>query len=210
MTLTMSGPIVGRHVIAKRFEEHFPALLADLRVEWGLDEADLPDPAKYVPRAADAIDVFPLFSVSTGVESTTRRVEHDEAGGKFRTTYPMEVYLWTITSGVGAAEDMRDRMAAAVKVFLLRDQTFGGADMSLDEDTFTQSYSDISKARSGDRFVAGSQTAFDLIVFEGLEGFGATLRPRVDTVSVYGVVEGSPFVNPQVPIPPPPVHPSLE
>lgn len=210
MTLTMTGPILGRHIIAARFEKRFPALLADLRVEWGLDEADLPDPVKYLPRAADAIDKFPLLAVSTGIESTTRRVEHDEEDGKWRTTYPIEVYLWTIADGIGASEDMRDRMSTAVKIFLLRDQTFGGSQVGLDEDTFTQAYSDITKTRGGDRFVAGSQSAFDLTVFEGLEGFGATLRPHVGRVTAYGVVEGSPFVSPQVPILPSPVHPALE
>lgn len=210
MTLTMTGPILGRHVIAARFEAHFPALLRDLRVEWGLDEADLPDPVKYLPRAADAIDQFPMLAVSTGVESTTRRIEHDAEGGKWRSTYPIEVYLWTVADGVGASEDMRDRMSAAVKIFLLGDQTFGGSQVGLDEDTFTQAYSDITKTRGGDRYVAGSQSAFDLIVFEGLEGFGATLRPRVDTVGAYGVSDGSPFATQPTPIVPPPVHPSLE
>lgn len=209
----MVGPILGRTLITNFFEANFPRVLADLRIEWGLDETDLPDPVKYVPREPDAIDAYPMIAVATGLLGRTEKIEHTVGGGAYRTTYPFEVYAWTLGAGRGPAQDLRDRMGAAVKVMLLSYPTFGaaadGIDAWMDESTFEQSWSDIQKTRAGDHFAAGSMCAFDLVMTEEMGLYGATLTPTVDTVSVRADSGGSPFAVRPTPLPEP-VHPAFE
>lgn len=206
----MAGPILGRTLIANFFEANFPRVLADLRIEWGLDEIDLPTPVKYVPREPDAVDQYPMIAVATGLLGRTERIEHTTGGGQYRTIYPFEVYAWTLGEGRGPAQDLRDRMGAAVKVMLLSYPTFGaaadGIDAFMDESTFEQSWSDIQKTRGGDRYAAGSMCAFDLVMTEEMGVYGATLTPTVDTVSVRAASSGSPFAAEKTPL----IHPAYE
>lgn len=192
--LKMHGPVLARKVIHDHLKAVLPAALVDLRTEWALSAATLPDPVLYVPREPDQLDRWPTVAVTTGVEATTRRVEHDSGGGEFVTEYPVEVYVWVRADSRGAVQDMRDYMATALKVVLLGNPTFDrpAQDMLLNESTFEQRYSDI-QAVKGERFVAGAMSTFDLSVVEHLGPFGSQTSATVDRVLVRGYSEGNPF-----------------
>lgn len=192
--LKMHGPQFSRKAINDFLTANFPAILADLRIEWKLTLLQLPEPVRYVAREPDNLDVWPTIAVTTGVESTTRRIEHGDLGGEFVTTYPIEVYSWINAENKGPCEDMRDYMATAVKVALLLNPTLKrtAQDMLLNESTFEQRYSDLQKVK-GERYVAGSMSAFDLTVVEHLGPFGTQSSDTVGSVAVRGDSEGAPF-----------------
>lgn len=188
----MHGPALGRHVIKDYLEVALPLALADLRAEWVMTAEALPDPVLYSPREPDTLDRWPTIAVTTGIEATTRRIEHDDGGGEFLTQYPIEVYCWVNAPGRGAAQDMRDAMATAMKVVLLGNPTFDrpAQDMLLNESTFEQRYSDIQPVK-GERFVAGAMSTFDLSVVEHLGPYGSQpSSATVDRVLVRGYSEG--------------------
>lgn len=205
--LLMHGPSYSRLAITSFLEVAFPEALIDLRNEWGMTEEELPNPVKYVPREPDVLDIWPLVAVTTGVEATTRRIEHDADGGQFVTSYPMEVYVWVNTENRGPTVEMRDAMATAMKVVLLGQQTFARADQDIymNDATFEQRFSDLQKVK-GDRYVAGSLTAFDVLVTENLGPYGSQSSATVDRVAVRGYSEGTPFAEPT----PFPAHPAFE
>lgn len=205
--LKMHGPSLCRHIITDFLKVELPAALVHLRVEWDMDVESLPNPVKYVPYEPGKLDQWPTIAVVTGVESTTRRIEHGSEGGEFVSTYPIEVYSWVNFENTGVTQDARDAMATALKVVLLENPTFDRPqqDIVLNEATFEQRYSDMQKVK-GDRFVAGSLSAFDVLVTEHLGPYGSRQSDTVDTVAVRGYSEGTPFIEASTF----PIHPAFE
>lgn len=204
--LKMHGPTYGREIITQWLRAQFPSILQDLRVEWGMNESQLPDPVLYVSREPDELDRWPLIAVTTGIEAVTRRLEHDTEGGNYLASYPVEVYSWVRAEGKGPTIEMRDAMATAIKVALLMYPTFGRTDedVSLNEATFEQRYSELQHVK-GERYVAGSLSAFGLQVYENTGPFGSQVSHTVATTAVSGYSEGTPFAQPT----PLPEHPAL-
>jgi hypothetical protein len=210
MTLAMHGPRPVRHAIRDFLFVEFPKTIIALRAELGLedDQLPLPDgPDSYLPREVENLDRFPLLAVSVGRGATGHVELLDGGRSLYRTTYDVQVFDWIRGEGWNETQDMRDDHGTALRLTLLRNQTFGGReDMVLVESTMVQEFSEVQPVK-GDRFVAGSFVGFSVQVDEVLIPINASQLSTVEEVAVTGQNVGVPlpFVSATLGL-----HPGLE
>lgn len=156
-----------RRAVADYLRANLPMYLADLRLLWGVDEHDLPDPAEVLPRPALAVDKWPLIAVASTTDFLDGRVDAGGGSIEYDTTYTLRVFSWIIAPKQDVVWDMRDRYASAIRVALLDSPTLGGQPVVVQEPGVATAAGEPEKA-NGDRWLAGSFLTVRLRVHEAL------------------------------------------
>lgn len=188
MTL-MRGATYVRESIAAFLAQAMPVTMATARTDWGLDEYHLPDPAMIYTTERYALDHYPCVVVTVESVDGFERFGHTETSAqKYRPRYKARLFTWVRTprdSGGTVIEPefaetirLRDDYAAVVRATLLRYGSLLGEGLLWHEDTYVESFSDVTSAK-GDRFVAGAAHTFDVQVDEEL------VLPAVGSADVF-------------------------
>lgn len=169
--LRMRGVRLAKTVVHDFLAAEFPPHLARLRLEWQLAPEQLPDPKRYHRNPLLTIDQWPVLALDAQRAPTLRRTGYtdDLPGVEYAARYSLRVFCWVNAEGYDACIDQRDDITTAVRRLFVESPTIGVPDEAavVQENTLQESYSDVTKAK-GDRYVAGSFVAFDLLVVEGV------------------------------------------
>lgn len=166
--MSVDGPWTAKSLVTTYLEWDLPQRLTEYRNRWQLDDERLPNPAKYLAYEPIGLDAWP--TIITVQMSTLGMDRHDYTGGRdpiYRCRYQMRTFVWTCDVEPGGVTESRDRLTAVVRAALLDRpcMTVGPynndfADVSLDEGTLREEYSDITQVK-GDRFIAGAYLAYE-------------------------------------------------
>lgn len=155
---------------------NLPAWLDALRAEWNLTAAQLPNPVQYSRNPVRAIDKWPVISLNAVAAPGARRsqvLENDQI--EYTTRYGLQVYVWVRAQEWDNAIDQRDDLTTATTSLILANPTFNLPDEQFllveeNRNAITESYSDITPTKQGDRFICGALIAFAVDVREVLSG----------------------------------------
>lgn len=174
MTVTpLRGATAVRAVVADYLETTVPAYIAQARIDWGLDENELPLPVAYDAYEPYALDKWPLIGVSVAQAGGFNRVNyHPDMSQQYLTTYTVRVYTWVRTpvdeEGIPLEPEysesirLRDDLAACVRSALLISGCLGQPDAILfDEGSLSEEYSETDPVK-GNRFVGGVIHSFTI------------------------------------------------
>lgn len=160
-----------------------PVIVDQARIDWELDEYQLPYPVGYDAYEPYALDKWPLIGVNIVQSDNFIRLDYDGAmSQKYLSKYLVRVFTWVRTPmGIdetpmepeySEAIRLRDDLAAVVRATLVRSGSLGqpGA-FIFDESSLTEEYSEATGVK-GDRFVSGVIHTFDLRVDESVPILG--------------------------------------
>ncbi len=202
----LGGPNGARTIIATYLANRLPTVfLPAMRVDLGLDQFRLPNPARYDAYDPYEQDVWPkVGSIITGSDGhglgdwTTNTTAELSMSELYTPTYNMIIFAWARTPLLAddswatppreSALLLRDHLAAAVRMALLDDPGLGYTNDSvkLITERMREEYLEGVELSSGSRWAAGVQWFVPLRVSEAL-----ALAP-------YGVAET--FITEIVPV----------
>ena len=171
-----------------------PEIVDQARVDWGLDEYQLPYPVKYDAYEPYALDRWPLIGVNVATGNSFTRYQYTRYGSnQYMSQYAVRVFTWVRTPmdedqiplepGYSESIRLRDDLTACVRAALLRSGCLSQPDAILfDEASLTEDYSEATGVK-GSRFVAGVIHSFNIRYDEtvALVGLGSTDTIELET-----------------------------
>lgn len=194
MTNRVFGALPAKKALRDHIKTNFPGYLDTWRSAAGIDPDDLvaPDQDAYFHNETQALDRWPMISISAPRVPSLRRMEQGEDGSAtYETVYALRVFGWVRHEGWSETIDMRDNFMACLTNFLLDNQAITEY-MFLDENTLSVENSDVAAGKGG-RYIAGGYIAFNV---RAEESVGRTPSGTVATT--------------QADVHPIPIHPALE
>lgn len=193
MTLFRGATLV-RDAVVAYLSNTVPEIVDQARVDWNLDEYELPYPVGYDAYEPYALDKWPLLGVNVVQADTFVRLDYDDAmSQQYLSKYLVRVFTWVRTPfnsddtpmepEYSESIRLRDDLAAVVRASLVRSGSLGqpGA-LLFDESSLSEEYSEATGVK-GDRFVSGVIHSFEVRVDESvpIDGLG-----EANTINVTG------------------------
>lgn len=194
-----------KQMITSYLQWDLPTRLLAYRNSWQLDITELPDIQRFKTYGVTVVDEWPTIAT---VQVRTKKIERSDytAAGDpiYRMTYQMRTFIWVRSDGPNDLDDperddrdarenvtmMRDRMVAVLRSSLLDrlcmhsgPHTTATHDVSLDEGTMTEEFSDIAAVKGGRRAASGF-LSYEFSVNE------PTIRLPIGTLSSLEVTGG--------------------
>ena len=168
----MQGAQFAKYYVNSYLSSDIPNRLTKYRSGRNLDDRELPSPELYLTYEPIALDHWPtLITVAISTNSFERMMLGAQGDPLYRVNYAMRTYIWAKTDGSEQVTLMRDRLTTVLRSALLdkpslnrHDETFG-CDVSLDESSLSEEFSDLTLVK-GDRVLAGSYLGYTLSINE--------------------------------------------
>ena len=185
--LLLRGATAVRSAVVAYLTDVVPTVVDQARIDWALDEYQLPYPVKYDAYEPYALDRWPLIGVNVASGGSFTKYQYGRYGSsQYMSQYAVRVFTWVRTPmdedqiplepGYSESIRLRDDLAACVRAALLRSGCLSQPDAILfDEASLTEDYSEATGVK-GSRFVAGVIHSFNIKYDEAvpLVGLGST------------------------------------
>lgn len=161
----LRGATAIRAIVADYLETVVPTVVGQARIDWSLNETQLPLPVAYDAYEPYALDKWPLIGVTVAQAGTFNKVNfYPDMSPQYLTEYTVRVYTWVRTpvdeGGIPLEPEysesirLRDDLAACVRAALLISGGLGQSDLWFDESSLSEEYSETDPVK-GNRFVGG-------------------------------------------------------
>ncbi len=169
----MNGPKRIRHWVTDFLASDIPTRLVAYRSWWGLTEAELPTPKKFLTYEPVAIDAWPMvYTVVLNTLSVTRSDYDFDENPRYEIRHAVRTYIWSKAVGPEAATDKRDDLTVVIRDALMDlpavssyDATQTDCSAVIDESTIREEFSDLTLIK-GDRILAGAYIQYDVVMTE--------------------------------------------
>lgn len=199
----MNGPKRVRHWTNDFLASDVPTRLVGYRTWWGLTEADLPTPQKFLTYEPVSIDAWPMvYTVVLSTTAVTRSDYDFDENPKYEIRHQVRTYIWSKAVGPEPATDMRDDLTVVIRDALMDlpavssyNSTQTDCSAVIDESTIREEFSDLTLIK-GDRILAGAYIQYDVVMTETVtrEALGVIgVTPSV-TVQLIEKVPNAPTV----------------
>ena len=167
----MYGAQFAKSYVNSYLSGDIPIRMIDYRNGWGVDDEQLPTPAKFLTYEPIALDEWP--TIITVVMSTNKieRIGYSNSNPLYRVNYTMRTYVWVRDAGSAETTLMRDRFTTVVRSALLDYPCLKATDpqetfrIQIDEGSMQEQFSDLTLLK-GDRVLAGAYISYDLSIDE--------------------------------------------
>jgi len=169
----MNGAQFAKAYVNDYLKSDLPIRLVSYRNGWGVDDAVLPTPAKFVVYEPLVLDHWP--TIITIVISTNKleRIGYDKSNPLYRVEYSMRTYIWAKADGAEETTIMRDRLTTVVRSALLDYPCLKAYDenhresfrLVIDEGSMREEFSDLTLVK-GDRYLSGAYVSYTLSMDE--------------------------------------------
>jgi hypothetical protein len=138
---------------------------------WGLDDATLPTPIKFLTYEPLAMDEWPTIITVAISTSYFDRLGFIGSDPEYRVAYNMRTYVWVRTEGSEETTLMRDRLSAILRSSLLDYPSMKFVDprqtfkAEIEQTSLSEEYSDLTLLK-GDRVLAGAYLGYTIYMNE--------------------------------------------
>lgn len=197
----MRGASYARKYIADYLSVAIPPLLEEARIEFGLQDFQLPDPLDYNSYDPLQFNKFPSIGSLVSRTSNWRRTDiNDYAEEEYEGVYAVRVFIWCRTPELpngtweepsyDAALRVRDDLLGLVRSALLGSPSLNSDGIcAINEGTLAEDYYDAFKSNDqSSRWIAGGNLSFDMRVNERTykDKLGVSENMKIDASSNKG------------------------
>ena len=172
----MVAPLMHGSHFAKAFVSNYlsydmPTRMVKYRNGWGLDDASLPMPLKFLTYEPLAMDEWPTIITVAISTSYFDRLGFIGSDPEYRVAYNMRTYVWVRTEGSEETTLMRDRLSAVLRSSLLDYPSMKAVDprqtfkAEIEQTSLSEEYSDLTLLK-GDRVLAGAYLGYTIYMNE--------------------------------------------
>jgi hypothetical protein len=176
----VNGPEGAGSLCLSVLQAHLPTKITELEARLSLAAGAIGQPGLITsddrPASSLELSAYPGVIVDTrrllSIEMSDQSVTGTgppSAGREYLCRYQMRVWFWVRDQEYGGVTAKRDRYALAIREVLLQNEAWSGLDAFINEDSITESYSDVAEVEEGDmRQLAGAFVDFSATMTEVL------------------------------------------